>query len=780
MSSVGSMEEWGGGWAKSRVGPWPVSLIAAGLVLSLGTRSFAQCDPDGACNVDCDIWVDDCDSVGSGTKLDPFCDIQGAINSVPRDASMAICVLPGTYVADGNIIKFPGQQDIRLVSTNGRDCTFIEGKVEMVRGSRTHLLEGFTISPIAGIGNVGISISGDTRTIRRCRVIGHEQRGIVVEGSSAVIENTIVAYNDGGGIRLTDAASLIEGCTVTDNVLTDGSAGAGLFVDGSSNSTLASCIITENETTFGNGGGISILASGTIKLVNTVIDQNTASGFGIGGGIVLQGAPLAAGLTSEPCSPDEQRFNLEMQNCLVTCNEAHQGGGIYFLVGSGGEIVNTTFTGNNAIDSGGAIGAASTCLNISNSVLWDDSNELTRFLGDSTITIAYSIVEGGCPAGAVCTNVDDSDPLFVDPDGDDDTLCTEDDDLRLGSLSPGINGGLDDAVLPDFGDLDGDENTSEDTPLDLDLGFRFVNTVDTGAYEFPDCPSASIVSADPPSCTYDARRPHDQSDVCFDNREGIGSPNVVGGGPEPITVTLSSAVAGAANPACWSLCETGIEETEGLPLSANSIHSITGVGSGVYEILLDRPIYAGHWTAITYLGGGGSASYGSLPADVNESLVSNATDVLDHIDNCPPQSTDLYHCDTDHSGQVNSTDLLEVIDLLNGAAFHLEWNNVAIAIDACGDCGMSAAMATGEGDAALTFESRNEAFVELVESFVPGERLSAEDFTLAATAVAELCHVDMTASQRAELATMLEDAKPYCQSDEAADLIPTFVEILTE
>jgi len=93
---------------------------------------------------------------------------------------------------------------------------------------------------------------------------------------------------------------------------------------------------------------------------------------------------------------------------------------------------------------------------------------------------------------------------------------------------------------------------------------------------------------------------------------------------------------------------------------------------------------------------------------------------------------------------------------------------------------MVCAPITGAGGAALTFESRNEALVELVESFVPGDRLSTDNFTLAATAVAELCHVDMTASQRAELATMLENAKAYCRSDKAADLIPTLVEILTK
>lgn len=302
-----------------------------------------------------------------------------------------------------------------------------------------------------------------------------------------------------------------------------------------------------------------------------------------------------------------------------------------------------------------------------------------------------------------------------------------------------------------------------------------------GAYEYPDCPEATIASADPPDCTYDARRPHDQNDASLENREGIGSPN--DGLEEPITITLSPAESGATNPACWSLCETGIEETAAPALLENRIHSITEVSTGVYEILLERPISAGNWTTIGYAGDSDTISYASLPADSGADGVTTAGDILDLIDCClnetctPPFG--IYSCDIDHSGAANSTDTLELIDLLNGAGLHLEWNGVEVADNTCGDgdCdGESAAMAgPGESFDAVSFSAR---YVDFIQSFVPGETFAAADFSAVATALLEMNVARMTWTERSDLAEMLKDAEPEVRSQVAADLIPNLIEIL--
>ena len=88
----------------------------------------------------------------------------------------------------------------------------------------------------------------------------------------------------------------------------------------------------------------------------------------------------------------------------------------------------------------------------------------------------------------------------------------------------------------------------------------------------------------------------------------LHSTNSSGGGPEPIIVTLTAG--GANHVDCWSLCETGIEEVEpgSDPLSGNLVASVAETSSGVYELLLDRPISAGHWSTVTFFGDGSEVS----------------------------------------------------------------------------------------------------------------------------------------------------------------------------
>ncbi|MBU0618405.1 MAG: hypothetical protein KKI02_11870, partial [Planctomycetes bacterium] len=91
-----------------------------------------------------------------------------------------------------------------------------------------------------------------------------------------------------------------------------------------------------------------------------------------------------------------------------------------------------------------------------------------------------------------------ADPLFVDVDGaDDDPNTFEDNDYRLSAGSPCIDSACNWLVPRDVADLDGDGDTSEFTPFDLDgegrflddpntpdTGYGFAPIVDMGAYEF--------------------------------------------------------------------------------------------------------------------------------------------------------------------------------------------------------------------------------------------------------------------------------------------------------
>jgi hypothetical protein len=165
-------------------------------------------------------------------------------------------------------------------------------------------------------------------------------------------------------------------------------------------------------------------------------------------------------------------------------------GGGMVIWGGAPTVVNCTLRANYADVGGGMyiVGGAPT---VANCILWYDDASTADEIGDNSgmLVVSYSNVEGGY-AGEGNINLD---PMFVDgPNGD----------LRLLSGSPSIDA-ADNLELPaDIADLDGDGDTSEPIPLDLDGNLRVLDDPDTpdtgygafpivdmGAYEFPsgDC-----------------------------------------------------------------------------------------------------------------------------------------------------------------------------------------------------------------------------------------------------------------------------------------------------
>lgn len=106
--------------------------------------------------------------------------------------------------------------------------------------------------------------------------------------------------------------------------------------------------------------------------------------------------------------------------------------------------------------------------------------------------ITHSNIQGGASG----TGNVDSNLLFIDPNGINGILGTEDDDLHLLSDSPCIDADDSNTLPVDEFDLDGDGNTTEPIPFDLAVRIRQVDdlntpdahpawpVVDIGAYEF--------------------------------------------------------------------------------------------------------------------------------------------------------------------------------------------------------------------------------------------------------------------------------------------------------
>jgi hypothetical protein len=156
-------------------------------------------------------------------------------------------------------------------------------------------------------------------------------------------------------------------------------------------------------------------------------------------------------------------------------------------------VINCTFSANLAIHNGGGMyNTHDSNPTVINSVLWGNSDsggtdESAQIHGGSP-AVNYSCIQGLDTFAGDC-NIGD-DPLFVDSDGEDDTLGTEDDDLRLLVGSPCIDAGNSDVVPPDIDtDLVGNARFVDDPalpdcphcPEPADCGESPI--VDMGAYE---------------------------------------------------------------------------------------------------------------------------------------------------------------------------------------------------------------------------------------------------------------------------------------------------------
>jgi hypothetical protein len=108
---------------------------------------------------------------------------------------------------------------------------------------------------------------------------------------------------------------------------------------------------------------------------------------------------------------------------------------------------------------------------MANSIFWGNGD---YDLGGAPSAVTYSVIGVGFAGGEGNSSAD---PLFVDADGPDDTLGTEDNDLHLQVCSRAINAGTNSPPggLP---------------PTDLDGNPRIVDgTVDRGAYEYQEIDS---------------------------------------------------------------------------------------------------------------------------------------------------------------------------------------------------------------------------------------------------------------------------------------------------
>ncbi len=407
---------------------------------------------------------------------------------------------PGTEFGGAGMFLRDSDLTVRDVRFEETFTSFSGGAVLIERGAP--LFEGCRIAGgIATQSGGGLFVRDSNVVLRDCRV------------------TDCFANVSGAGVQFESGTLLLDGCVLQDN----GAGGAATFVDngGGLANQGGTLRIRNSNIAFNradNGGGLS-LRSGTSFIANTYITDNGATQDG--GGMLL-GAP-------------NQLAKATLSNVVMLMNQAAVGGAVLVDGDGRGTLRNVSLAANAGTAGAGGIAARDGVVSVVSSILWENQGpgggmtEVDQFdnLGAST-TVTSSCIQGlaSLTGGG---NIGD-DPEFASPGTG---------DLRLRPTSPCIDLGDNTALAADTTDLDGDNDVSEPTPLDLDgalrraqaipgrLGVGVAPFVDMGAFEFlEDCDmngqkDVDEIAAD---ASLDCNR-NGIKDVCEPDCDGNGVPD---------------------------------------------------------------------------------------------------------------------------------------------------------------------------------------------------------------------------------------------------------------
>jgi len=352
-----------------------------------------------------------------------------------------VVVADGVYTGAGNrnldfdgrliTLRSAGGPDNCVIDCGGSDRAFHLHSGETLEA----VIQGFTITN--GSGSIGgaMVLEAVSGTILDC----------VFTNNTAEIGGAIHHFDRYAGQHL-----ILAGCTFSGNTALVGAGAIFSMSEGAEPGSFLAvdCAFTDNNG--GQGAGAAGIGHGSSTFINCLVARNVVE-F-VAGGIA------------------DGSWQTALVNCVLSRNEASTSGGAN--CGTLEVLRNCTITGN----LGGGIGGG--VLEARNCILWDNGPWQLEVSGAA---VSYSDVEGGWPG----TGNIDADPLFVQPGTD---------NVRLAVGSPCVNVADNAALPPDDFDLDGDSNTSEPLPVDLDGMPRVQgDTVDMGAYEGefdPEAPAA--------------------------------------------------------------------------------------------------------------------------------------------------------------------------------------------------------------------------------------------------------------------------------------------------
>jgi len=408
--------------------------------------------------------VTDCNFSNNSADIDA-----GGMYNNNSSATVSNCSFSGNSVVYSGAGMYNNNS-----SPNVADCTFSQNTANTAGGM--------------------VNVDGSNPEVTNCTFSGNTATSSVWGGagmcnlvnSSPMVINCAFADNaatyDGGGMSNYDNSSP----TVTDcNFIHNSADYGGGMCNYTSSPTVTDCNFTENSAD--HGGGMFSWKDSSPTVTDCTFTGNTADEYG--GGMYNYNSSSATvtnctftGNESQAGGGmlNEDGSSPSVTNCIFSGNSAGWGAGMWNY-GSSPTLTNCTFSDNAGGTGGGMYNEAGSNPTVANCILWGNtSNEIVDV--DSAADVSYSDVQGGTSQSWFGTGCVDADPLFVNAAGG---------DLRLSSsASPCVDAGDNNSVPPDTADLDGDGNTVELIPWDLDGGARIADgnndgnsVVDMGAYE---------------------------------------------------------------------------------------------------------------------------------------------------------------------------------------------------------------------------------------------------------------------------------------------------------
>jgi parallel beta-helix repeat protein len=436
---------------------------------------------------------------------------ENSYHVVTSSGTDATAVLDGFMVTAGNAdasspVRYGGGMYNESGNPTLTNCTF-SGNSARYGGGMYNINSSPTVTNCTFTGNNGDGMynSNSSPTVTNCTFSGNNGRGMYSYRGTPTVTNCTFTGNNGGGMHNSNSSPTVTNCSFIGNTAESGGGidytfgggkvtnctfsgntakfGGGMDNGWNSGPKVVNCIFTGNSADA--GGAIFNISPHLLTVFNCTFIGNSANLYG-GGMFNESSQPTVTNCTFTANSAEydgggmyTSSSYLTVNNCTFTGNSANMDGGGMYNINNSPTVTNCTFSGNSANSSnGGGMYNHTSSPTVTNCIFWGDEPDEIEDGTESSSTVNYCDVQGGTGRSWFGTGCIDTDPCFVDADGTDDIVGTEDDNLRLSAVSPCIDAG--DPNYP----YDPNETDLDGLPRFVDGDCNDTDIVDMGGYEF--------------------------------------------------------------------------------------------------------------------------------------------------------------------------------------------------------------------------------------------------------------------------------------------------------